>query len=62
MTNEKPEFDSKGVPSELITDNGNGYQKGRRGDYKSLVERNFQKTIKIIDDGYQGDIPEGHKR
>lgn len=62
MTNEKNEFKNKGVPSELITDNSNDYQKGRRGDYKSLVERNFQKTIKIIDDGYQGDIPEENKR
>lgn len=59
MTNEKPEFDSKGVPSELITDNCNGYQKGGRGDYKSLVERNFQKTKDV---SYQGDIPEENKR
>ncbi|MCP4985685.1 MAG: hypothetical protein GY928_06315 [Colwellia sp.] len=59
MTNEKTEFESKGVPSKLITDNGNGYQKGGRGDHKDLVERNFQKTI---DDSYQSDIPEGDKR
>jgi len=59
MTNEKAEFESKGVPSELITDNGNGYQKGGRGDHKNLVERSFQKTI---DDSYQGDMPEKNRR
>lgn len=50
----------------MITDNGNGYQNKKvlRGDCKDLVERNFQKTIKIrktIDDGYQGDKPEENK-
>jgi len=61
MTNEKTEFESKGVPSELITDNGNGYQNKQvvRGDSKDLVERNFQKTI---DDSYQGEMPEENKR
>lgn len=61
MTNEKDEFESKGVPSELITDNGNGYQNKNafRTDSKGLVERNFQKTI---DDSYQGDMPDDNKR
>jgi hypothetical protein len=63
MTNEKSEFEfeCKGIPSELITDNGNGYQNKPivRGDSKDLVERNFQK---IIDDSYQSDIPEDDKR
>jgi hypothetical protein len=61
MTNDKTEFECKGVPSELITDNGNGYQNKKRGhsDHKDLVERNFQKTI---DDSYQSDIPEDDKR
>jgi len=61
MTNEKNEFENKGVPSELITDNGNGYQNKKvlRGDSKDLVERNFQKTI---DDSYQGEMPEENKR
>ena len=46
MTNEKDEFNSKGVPSELIFDNGKSYQTKDlfRGDSKDLVERNFQKT------------------
>lgn len=61
MTNEKAEFESKGVPKKLIIDSGNGYQNKQvvRGDNKGLVERNFQKTI---DDGYQGDMPEENKR
>lgn len=61
MTNKKTEFESKGVPSELITDNGSGYQNKQvvRGDSKDLVERNFQKTI---DDSYRGDLPKDDKR
>jgi hypothetical protein len=61
MTNEKTEFECKGIPSELITDNSNGYQNKQivRGDSKDLVERNFQKTI---DDSYQGDTPEDDNR
>ncbi|MFT5294153.1 MAG: hypothetical protein ACI9YH_000159 [Colwellia sp.] len=45
MTNEKTEFKCKGIPSELITDNGNGYQNKQvvRGDSKYLMERNFHK-------------------
>jgi hypothetical protein len=64
MTNEKAEFETKGTPSELIFDNGKSYQAkdAFRGDSKGLVERNFQKTKKIIDDGYQGDTPEKNKR
>jgi hypothetical protein len=64
MTNKKTEFESKGAPRELITDNGNGYQNKQvvRGDSKDLVERYFQKTKKIIGDGYQGDKPEENKR
>jgi hypothetical protein len=56
MTNEKPEFEIKGTPSELIFDNGKSYQAKDvfRGDSKNLVERNFLKTKKIIDDVYQG--------
>lgn len=61
MTNEKAEFESKGVPKKLISDSGNGYQNKQvvRGDSKDLVEKNFQKTI---DDSYQGDTPEDDKR
>ena len=60
MTNEKPEFEIKGTPSELIFDNGNSYQTKDIfcGDSKGLVERNFQKTKRIIDDSYQGEMPE----
>lgn len=66
MTNEKPEFEIKGTPGELIFDDGKSYQAKDvfRGDSKGSVERNFQKTIKIrkiIDDGYQGNIPEENK-
>lgn len=61
MSNEKTEFECKGVPRKLITDNGSGYQNKQivRGDNKDLVERSFQKTI---DDSYQVDMPEENKR
>lgn len=61
MSNEKTEFDSKGLPKELIIDSGNSYQNKAlfRADYKGLVERNFQKAI---EDNYQGDIPEENNR
>lgn len=41
MTNEKTEFKCKGIPSELITDNGNSYLSKDvfRGDYKGPEER-----------------------
>lgn len=63
MSNENDEFKCKGVPRELIVDNGKSYQTKDlfRGDSKDLVERNFQKTKKIIDDGYQGHKPEENK-
>ena len=56
MTNEKTEFESKGVPSELITDNGNAYQsKGiLRGHYKGPEER---KAVRKKIDGYMNPEP-----
>lgn len=64
MSNEKAEFESKGTPSELIFDNSKSYQAKDvfRGDSKNLVDWYFQKTKKIIDDGYQGDKAEENKR
>ena len=61
MSNEKTEFECKGLPRQLITDNGSGYQNKQivGGDSKDLVERFLQKTI---NDSYQGDMPEENKR
>jgi hypothetical protein len=41
MSNEKTEFDNKGIPSNLISDNGDSYQTKDvfRGDYKGPEER-----------------------
>jgi hypothetical protein len=53
MSNKKTEFDNKGIPSNLISDNGDNYQTKDvfRGDHKNLVEKNLHrlryKNIKI---------------
>ncbi len=47
MSNDKTEFDKTGIPSELVSDNGNSYQTAEvfRGDYKSSKEKNAVKEL-----------------
>jgi hypothetical protein len=51
MSNKKTEFDNKGIPSELIFDNGNSYLSKDvfRGDYKGPEERMAVRKKKQLD-------------